>query len=347
MTERLSQDPESVDVASAIRTLTEQVMVIAQSVQQLQVSHATLQTLVHTEGTPAASAPEPPVLLPERFTGERRSYRSFVTSSQVMFSLKPRTFCNEYVKVQTVISLLSGEPQSWAHQLLRTQSPLLNTWETLLSALDAIYDDPFCQDTAQREIKALKQGRRPVEDYVMEFKQYALDTAWNEAALITQFRSELSDQVKDELARIGVPSTLEMLMQASISIDRRFRERRQERNQYLLIQPRRTPQPAAHNIARELVPYTPCSVQEEPMQIGAIDRRLPPEEMARHRTNRLCLYCGQAGHVIRNCPEKTERGRKKMNTPSDLVSKYNSPLIAPHLSIPISLQLNEQRLPLP
>uniref|UniRef100_A0A8C5MTM1 ribonuclease H n=1 Tax=Leptobrachium leishanense TaxID=445787 RepID=A0A8C5MTM1_9ANUR len=137
-----------------------------------------------------------------------------------------------------------------------------------------------------------------------------------------------------------------MLMQASISIDRRFRERRQERNQYLPVQPRRTPQPASHDTARALVPYTPRNVQEEPMQIGVIDRLLPPEEMARRRTNRLCLYCGQAGHVIRNCPEKTEGGGKKMNTPSDLVSNYNSLLIAPHLSISIFLQLNEQRLPL-
>uniref|UniRef100_A0A8C5W9J4 CCHC-type domain-containing protein n=1 Tax=Leptobrachium leishanense TaxID=445787 RepID=A0A8C5W9J4_9ANUR len=180
----------------------------------------------------------------------------------------------------------------------------------------------------------------------MEFKQYALDTAWNEAALITQFCSGLSDQVKDEIAQIGVPSTLEMLMQVSISIDRRLRERRQERNLYPPVQPCRAPQPALHDVTRALVPYAPRNAQEEPMQIGAIDRRLPPEEMARRRTNRLCLYCGQAGHVIRNCPEKAERGGKKTNTPSDPVSKHNPLLIAPHLSIPIFLQLNEQCLPL-
>lgn len=53
--------------------------------------------------------------------------------------------------------------------------------------------------------------------------------AWNDATLCHQFRLRLTDPLKNELARVGVPATLQALIALTIQIDRRLRERRAER----------------------------------------------------------------------------------------------------------------------
>jgi hypothetical protein len=43
----------------------------------------------------------------------------------------------------------------------------------------------------------------------------------------------------------------------------------------------------------------------EPMQLDAVRfRQLSAAEKERCRANHLCLYCGLAGHIVRNCPNR-------------------------------------------
>lgn len=92
-----------------------------------------------------------------------------------------------------------------------------------------LYEDPQKTTTAEAALYTLQQGRRAAEDYVTDFRRWSADTNWNDAALRHQFRMGLSDSLKDELARVGVPDTLEALKHLAIQIDRRLRERRAER----------------------------------------------------------------------------------------------------------------------
>lgn len=77
-------------------------------------------------------------------------------------------------------------------------------------------------------LTSLQQGKRPVEDYVTEFRKWAADTAWNDAALHHQFRLGLSETLKNELARVGLSDTLEPTIHLAIQLDLRLRERRRE-----------------------------------------------------------------------------------------------------------------------
>ncbi len=48
------------------------------------------------------------------------------------------------------------------------------------------------RDEAIRHLRELKQGKRPVEDYIIDFKSWAQLTNFNEIALIAQFKGGLN-----------------------------------------------------------------------------------------------------------------------------------------------------------
>uniref|UniRef100_A0A8C5PRD9 Retrotransposon gag domain-containing protein n=1 Tax=Leptobrachium leishanense TaxID=445787 RepID=A0A8C5PRD9_9ANUR len=256
----------------------------------------------------------------------------------ILFSLKPRTYNNDFIKVRMVMSLLSGEPKKWAHTLLREQDPVLETWPSFAAALESMYQDPHKRESAQNVLRALKQGRRPVEEYVTQFRHYAHETAWNEAALLDQFRRGLADHLKDELARVGVPRSLDTLTDFCIQFDRRWRERRDERSPLV---PRPIPEPSHTSFSSNVsIPRR----REEPMQIGLVDRRLSPAERDRRKRLQLCLYCGEANHQVRLCPMKPS----VMGGKTGFISTLSSPsrfTHTPHLLLPVSLQWQQKTYP--
>uniref|UniRef100_A0A8C5Q2K5 CCHC-type domain-containing protein n=1 Tax=Leptobrachium leishanense TaxID=445787 RepID=A0A8C5Q2K5_9ANUR len=291
-------------LADAINAVSRQVSVLTQSVQDIQANQ--------NQGLPdppleGAHLPEPRLPMPDKFSGRRESFRTFVTSCELMFAIQPHTYYSDYVKVHTVIALLTGEAQLWAHNLVRSRHQALATWPTFLTLMEEMYDDPFRENTAQTALRSLRQGRRAAEEYVTEFRRWASETTWNDSALVDQFRFGLNDTLKDEFARIGLPSTLDQLIHQSIQIDRRARERQRERASHQSEMPRVAMRPlrALPPIPTQLALPAP---PEEPMQLGA-SRRLHPEELQRRRENLLCLYCGRPGHQCRACPIRPVGGR--------------------------------------
>uniref|UniRef100_A0A8C5P8S8 Retrotransposon gag domain-containing protein n=1 Tax=Leptobrachium leishanense TaxID=445787 RepID=A0A8C5P8S8_9ANUR len=346
---------EPAEITEAVAALSHQVSALTHSFQELQTEHRQLQAQVQVVTLPPPYTPpsapiqanletpfpEPHVKLPETFNGDRTKFEAFMLDCCILFSLKPRTYNSDFVKVRMVISLLGEEPKKWAHTLLQDHDPVLESWPSFAAALEAMYQDPHKRESAQNIIRALRQGRHPVEDYVTHFRHYAHDTAWNEAALLDQFRRGLADHLKDELARVGVPRSLDTVIDFCIQFDRRWRERRNERPPSTPIGGSRENQVPFN----ALVPVSNPRRTEEPMQIGLVDRRLPQAEMDRCCRLNLCLYCGRANHQARVCPAKATSGRGK----SGFITTFSRPsplLPMPHLLLPISLQWQQKTFPL-
>ncbi len=53
---------------------------------------------------------------------------------------------------------------------------------------------------AAKALHALKQGKRSVMDYAIEFCMLAADSGWNQPSLVDAFYSGLSEILKDHLA---------------------------------------------------------------------------------------------------------------------------------------------------
>lgn len=340
---------EPAGTAEAIAALTQQMTALAQAVQDLQASNTVLlqreqrraQSVPLPDSPPATghaltAFPEPAIPMPDKFTGKKSELRSFITACELLFALKPRTYPNDYVKVRTTIALLSGQPQTWAHQLLHSNSPILDTWDSFAAAMRTLYDDPLRPSAARSALRSLRQGRRPVEDYTTDFRELASDTGYNETGLIEQYRLGLSEALKDELARVGVPTSLEDLILLVTQLDRRFRERRSERQAPAYLRSLDPPGPVASASPSS-------SSSEEPMQIGMVRRPLTEEERKRRRSQGLCLYCGKADHQLRSCPVRptTSPGKGSL-APSSWTSTV--PSTSSYLSVSLSLQWGSRDL---
>lgn len=95
--------------ASPLETLCQQAITLTQAVQKLQEGYLQLtDKLQHLSESPAheqSSAaplmmflpPEPRVPVPERFSGDRKKFRSFKTACLLYLALQPRTFALETV----------------------------------------------------------------------------------------------------------------------------------------------------------------------------------------------------------------------------------------------------------
>uniref|UniRef100_A0A803JAE8 Retrotransposon gag domain-containing protein n=1 Tax=Xenopus tropicalis TaxID=8364 RepID=A0A803JAE8_XENTR len=343
--------------ASPLTALTQQIAALAHAVRELRADYNEVQEQLQAIQYPAPPpapmasppplvgataslpAPEPKVPLPDKFSGDRSTFRTFVNACKLLFMLQPQTYSTEQVKVGVVMSLLRGQPQSWAFRLMEQQNACLLTVDAFFQAMAVLYDDPHRVATAEAALRNLRQGTRPVEDFTMNFRKFAADTDWNQAALKHQFRLGLSATLKDELARVGVPDSLEELIQLSIQIDQRLRERRLEKASSF---PASWVLPKASPPIR-VDPEVTTSPEPEPMQLGSLRPSLSSEERIRRRRLNLCLYCGLSGHLLSTCPTRPSPPRKVPSLSTTVPKLHFSPL----LTFSLSLQWEDKVLVLP
>ncbi|CAI9580893.1 unnamed protein product, partial [Staurois parvus] len=138
---------------------------------------------------------------PSKFNGDRRRYRVFLNQCRIYFQMYPAAFTSEKKKVMFNIGLLTGEALAWASPYIEQNHGMLNDFDTFLTTMNQVFDDPNRCATAEAKLHSLRQGRHSVAEYTAEFRSWIADTTWNPAAQKSQFRQGLSEQVKDELAR--------------------------------------------------------------------------------------------------------------------------------------------------
>lgn len=140
-------------------------------------------------------------------------------------------------------------------------------------------------------------------DFSIQLRILAADSSWNDAVLINVYRSRLSSDIQTELWLSTSISTFGVRLSAI-----RCRQR---------DQPQREPSP-------------------EPMQLG--ESWLTARERRHRLTAGLCLYCGEAGHYLAECPTK----RDEDQVTSDTHSSHTQFLVDVMLNVtnpPVSLSV--------
>lgn len=114
---------------SPMEVALQQITALTQVIQKLQKGYLQLKgCLQHPPEPPTSSDQSSPSAAPTVVIfGDRKKFRSFRISCYLYFVLEPHTFSTETLKVGYIISLLSGEPQTWAHGLLEQESPVINS----------------------------------------------------------------------------------------------------------------------------------------------------------------------------------------------------------------------------
>lgn len=160
-----------------------------------------------------------------------------------------------------------------------------------------MFDHPLQQEAAAKHLISFRQCKKSAVDHSVDFRITAEEAGWDKLALCGIYVNFLSDQLKDQLTTRDDPGSLDELISLSIKIDNRLKERRRKKN-YISHNP-----PLSTCQASELVRKSHAQHQDpepEPMQVGRT--RLTPEERQRRFKEKVCIYCGQGGHFVANCP---------------------------------------------
>ncbi len=241
---------------------------------------------------PAVPLLEPRLPPPERYDGNTRGCRGFITQCALAFQLQPSSFPTESSRVAYIITLLTGRALEWATALLEHCSPFTSDSEQFLAEMRRVFHHPGGGVGNDQRLLQLTQGARSVAEMAIEFRTLAAESGWNTQALQAAFHQSLSPELKDELAFRDPAPNLDALIDVAIRVDNRVGDRRSEKQQDRVT---------AQSYVSPVQPaFQPLST-EEPMQLGK--NRLSQSERDKRMRERRRLYCGELGHFRSHCPE--------------------------------------------
>ncbi|KAM9421437.1 uncharacterized protein ACWYII_021537 [Salvelinus alpinus] len=241
----------------------------------------------------SSESPEPRVNNPPCYSGQPTECRSFLTQCDIVFSLQPNTYSRERARIAYVISLLTGRAREWGTAIWEARAECSNVYQNFKEEMIRVFDRSVFGKEASRALASLCQGDRSITDYSIEFRTLAASSDWNEPALLARFLEGLHAEVKDEILSREVPSSVDSLIALAIRIERRVDLRYRARGRELAL----TGFPFSAS-----QPSPSIGSETEPMQLGGI--HISTKERERRITNRLCFYCGSAGHFVMSCPVK-------------------------------------------
>lgn len=115
---------------------------------------------------------------PEKFDGELRKSRGFLTQCSLVFRQQPCAFAADSAKIAYLVQLMTGRALQWAQAVLSTQPSV--SYDVFLSKFRCVFDKGASSDTAGHHMFSLKQGRRSVADFSVEFWILAEESGWEE-----------------------------------------------------------------------------------------------------------------------------------------------------------------------
>ena len=269
--------------------------------------HNELQTLRSLIPAPHAvsAAKETKIRFPTPFDGNRAALRGFLHQLTLIFVINPQIYDSDKVCIALAGSLLTGDALRWFSPLLEAVPSVLDqTWAQFKALLEASFPDVERTASATASIRALRQGNGTVATYSASFSLLRSDLAWNDAALIAQFRSGLSAGIKDLLLHQPTPTTLAEQIAFALKCCNRLAEHRAE----MALQPRAAPPRPSHHV-RPAPPAVPAPAPPAPaasdaMEVDAASLAAatistpsgprPPLTQAEKDARRaagLCLYC--------------------------------------------------------
>src|SRR6202161_3126518 len=158
---------------------------------------------------------------PTPFTGDRNEIENFVQECDVYLTLNKFIYDDENAKVTFTLSFLTaGEAKKWKEQFIRACTTngeiTFPTYVEFMKRLQTAFKAVNPIDSARQKLALLRQGNRPVETLITDFRSLIGDarlsttTDSDQIHLIKMFMNCLNPQLKKKII-FGdtVPRTIE------------------------------------------------------------------------------------------------------------------------------------------
>ena len=290
----------------------------------------------------------------KNFSGDPSELISFLTRLASYFVTHKSEFPNDTARVLFASSCMDGDAYKWFTFYLEEYlfkpsnkrddetNELFTDYGKFQAKLKTVFSPPERTRAAVRKIKTLRQTGSATR-YAAEFLQHANQTDWDEAPLVEAFHSGLKDHVKEIFHIRGQTfDDLETIMAQAKVVDNRNYERQLEKKGYDKDRVNHWPKSPRNN----------RQDRGDPMQLDATFKKgkLDNKERESRMRNKQCLYCGIAGHQVKDCRKKknqfnTTRGvpRKKQHFGMTRVTATEIP--EPQRHWPSAAVLEEAGLP--
>ena len=297
---------------------------------------------------------------PDTFNGtDPRKLRTFLVLCELNFQNCPKAFATDHTKVTYAQSYLRGMALEWFEpDLLNASNPntcpiWMDNYHQFVSELKSNFSphDPVGDVEHQLDNLSMKEGQK-INKYVVEFNRLTGQVrSYGDGALHHIFYSGLPDHIKDEISCVRKPHTLDGYRTLVQTIDARYWEHKSE-----ILRQTKNSSPLSTSNSKSSTSSSDSkgkskekdnkskgsnnkskgssspsgtsksTTSDTPSPLGK-DGKLTEEECQQHITEKLCMFCGQPGHMAKDCPKSTSKSTKtkarvaKVETPTAVESK--------------------------
>jgi Retrotransposon gag protein len=164
--------------------------------------------------------------------------------------------------------------------------------------------------TAHMKIKDIKQ-RTTVNEYIVQFEEYAALTGYNDAAKIDCLKSGLNSGILTKIySSIPMPTTYEEWKERTSHFDRLYRELQAiNPSSHTLSKRKANPSNPSSLSSYSKTPTSSHMTTPSPAPIKVKNEAVDPIIAAQCKKDGVCIRGGSADHWANNCPTKSSTPR--------------------------------------
>ncbi|ESK82066.1 hypothetical protein Moror_13408 [Moniliophthora roreri MCA 2997] len=234
------------------------------------------------------------VAVPNSYDGSSAKASTFLMEVDLYLMANETLYPNNKDKILFTLSYMKeGQAANW-------MKAKTNEYKKELKEKEAETSDTKPED--QVHMKLLKQNKKHVDEYIMEFHLLAADAEYDDRALIDHFLAGLHPALlKSCLMQPDQPDTIEEW----------YDRARKYNNTWLTM-----------------MAITGGERTKKPSKPETRVNRISDEDAQEYHQKGLCYKCSKPGHIVKNCQEKPKNEQKKENpkksTPEDAYYKIRA-----------------------
>lgn len=245
-------------------------------------------TVTQPSATPASSRPQLSERIPDppMFSGKKKDLPLFLTKLRMKLKGNADRYPTTASRLIYAHSRLDTDPATLIDPLMNTN---ITTVDQLIEFLESTYGDPNKELTAWSRLDNLKQGKKNFLSHFANFRQIIADANLNESAQISQLRRTLSDNIREKMAGVEIPNTLDAYANLIQRYDNDLR--------YL---------PSSRAPANSRTARYPVAMEIDAAGGSAYAPKNSAERQKRIKEGR-CFKCGAKGHISTQCPDPSSK----------------------------------------